>query len=46
MLLLPGMLLDCGISLERGGARLGGISRMSFHIFFIVEETDEVEKQT
>jgi len=37
MLLLRGMLLDYGISLERGGVRLGGISRMSLLIFVIVD---------
>jgi len=46
-LLRPGMLLDYGISLERGGVRLGGISRMSLYLFIIVgEKTDEVGKQT
>jgi len=47
MLLRPGMLLDYGISLERGGVRPGDISRMTLYLFIIVgEKTDEVEKQT
>lgn len=46
-LLLRGMLLDYGISLERGGARPGGIFRMSLQHFINVEEIiDETGKQT
>jgi hypothetical protein len=54
MLLLPGMLLDYGISLGRDGVRPGGISRMSlFHNSPSHapapeggNEADEVGKQT
>ena len=47
MLLLPGMLLDYGISLERGGVRPGGISRMSLQHFISSEKIiDETGKQT
>jgi len=47
MLLLRGMLLGYGISLERGGVRLGGISRMSLsHLpSFRGEKSDEKVKQ-
>ena len=45
--LLRGMLLGYGISLERGGVRLGDISRMSLYLTIIVrEKTDEIVKQT
>jgi hypothetical protein len=53
-LLLRGMLLDYGISLERGGVKRGGISRMS--LFYNPpshapapeggNEADDVVKQT
>ena len=46
MLLLPGMLWGYGISLERGGVRPGGISRMSLHLFIVVGgKTDQTGKQ-
>jgi hypothetical protein len=45
-LLLPGMLWGYGISLERDGVRLGGISRMSLHLLISVgEKTDEIVKR-
>jgi hypothetical protein len=49
-LLLPGMLWGYGISLERGGARPGGISRMSLSPSHLSPQNtgngaDEVVKQ-
>jgi len=46
-LLLRGMLLGYGISLERDGVRPGGISRMSLqHLINVEEIIDETGKQT